>query len=306
MNFRDEEKRNVRTTWLLSGTFFLVLVVAGLGLDLAFFRGHAFWVTLVVVLFGIGQGLYAYYSGTDMMLRSVEAEELDPTISLRHRQVANVLAELCLASGLPQPPLYVQPDQAINAFAAGRDPDHAVICVTTGLIEKLERNEIAGVLGHELAHIRNRDVLLFTVMAAFIGSVGLMAALAWRGVRGTRISRSSKNSGQIGLALLAIAIVLWIVSWIGRFLKLAVSRSREFLADATAVEFTREPEGLMAALEKIKRESLETEYCAGDMAHACFVPPHFRVAGLFESHPPIEERIERLRGWQPPTPENSN
>ena len=306
MNFLDEQKRNVRTTWLLSSAFFVVLCVAAVGLDLALFRGHAFWVTPVVILFAMFQGLYAYYSGSDILLRSVAAEELDPTMSPRHRQVANVLAELCLAAGLPQPPLYVEPDDAINAFAAGRDPEHAIICVTTGLIEKLGRNELAGVLAHELAHIRNRDVLLFTIMAAFIGSVGLLAALAWRGVRGTRVSGRSKNSGQIALALFAIALVLWLVSWIGRLLNLAVSRSREFLADATAVEFTREPGGLMAALEKIQRESLETEYGAADMAHAYFAQPRFQAAGLLETHPPIEERITRLRGWRPPAPEKSN
>ncbi len=306
MNFLEQEKRNVRTTWLLSTTFFLLLATAGFGLDVFIFQGQAFWITVVVVVFALFQGLYAYYSGTNVLLRSVEAEELDPSTSLRHRQVANVLDELCLAAGLPRPPLYVQSDDAINAFAAGRDPQHAVICVTTGLIEKLDRNEIAGVLGHELGHVRNRDVLLFTIMAAFIGSVGLLAALAWRAVRGTRVSRRSKSSGQIVLALLAIALVLWIVSWIGRLLNQAVSRSREFLADATSVEFTREPEGLIEALSKIQRESLETEFGTADMAHAYFAQTHFHMAGLFESHPPIEERIERLRGWRPPEPEKSN
>ncbi len=305
MNFLDEQKRNVRTTWLLSSTFFFVLCTAALGLDLVIFRGRAFWITTVVVLFALFQGLYAYYSGTDILLRSVEAREIDPGASPRHRQVANVLAELCLAAGLPRPPLYVEPDDAINAFAAGRDPEHAVICVTTGLVEKLDRNELAGVLGHELAHIRNRDVLLFTIMAAFIGSVGLLAALAWRGARGTRVSGRSKNSGQIAVALLGIAIVLWLVSWIGRLLNMAVSRSREFLADATAVEFTREPEGLMEALQKIQRQALETEYGTADMAHAYFAQPHFHAAGLFESHPPIEERITRLRGWKPSGAEKS-
>ncbi|HEY6170326.1 MAG TPA: M48 family metallopeptidase [Verrucomicrobiae bacterium] len=301
MNFLEEQKRNVRTTWLLSGVFFVLLTAAGVALDFILFNGRAFWITSLVAVFAIAQGLYAYYSGTEVMLRSVEAEPLDPTVSLKHRQALNILEELCLASGLPQPPLYVEPDDAINAFAAGRDPKHAVVCVTTGLIEKLDRNEVAGVLAHELAHIRNRDVLLFTIMAAFIGSVGLLAALAFRAVRGTRISRRSKNSGQIALALLLVAVVLWIASWLGKLLKFAVSRTREFLADATAVEFTREPEGLVEALTKIQREALETEYGTADMAHAYFAQPHFSANSFLATHPPLDERIARLRVWRPAT-----
>jgi heat shock protein HtpX len=127
--------------------------------------------------------------------------------------------------------------------------------------------------------------------------------LAWRAIRGTRVSRRSKSSGQIVVALLAIAIVLWLASWLGRLLKLAVSRTREFLADATAVEFTREPEGLIEALEKIRREALETEYGYADMDHAYFAQPHFKAAGLLTTHPPLEERIRRLRAWQPPAPQ---
>ncbi|MEK7675839.1 MAG: M48 family metallopeptidase [Verrucomicrobiota bacterium] len=300
MNFLDEQKRNVRTTWMLSAGFFLLLALAGLGLDFFVFKGKAFWITAVVVVFALGQGLFAYYRGTALLLRSVEAQPIDPAASPRHRQVLNVLEELCLASGLPQPPLYVEPDDAINAFAAGRDPEHSVICVTTGLIQKLDRNETAGVLGHELAHIRNRDVLLFTIMAAFIGSVGILSALAWRAIRGTRVSRRSKGAGQILIALLAIAVVLWLVSWIGRLLKLAVSRTREYLADATAVEFTREPEGLIEALAKIQQEALETEYGYADMAHAYFAQPHFKAASLMTTHPPLAERIARLRVWHPP------
>jgi heat shock protein HtpX len=299
MNFLEEQKRNVRTTWLLSFVFFLILLVAALGLDLFLFHGKAFWITLVVILVALGQALYAYYRGSELLLRSVEAEPLDPTRSPRHRQVLNVLEELCIASGLPQPPLYVEPDEAINAFAAGRDPEHAVLCVTNGLVEKLDRNETAGVLGHELAHVRNRDVLLFTIMAAFVGAVGILSALAWRAIRGTRVSRRSKSTGQIVIALLAIAIVLWLVAWLGRLLKMAVSRTREFLADATSLEFTREPEGLIEALEKIRRESLETEYGYADMDHAYFAQPHFRAASWLTSHPPIEERIARLRAWRP-------
>jgi len=206
MNFLEEQQHNVRTTWLLSTTFFLMLTAAGVLLDIVIFEGRMYWITLVVVIFATIQGIYAYYSGTQMLLRSVEAVPLDPTFSPKHRQVRNILEELCIASGLPQPPLYVEPDAAINAFAAGRDAEHAVVCVTTGLIDRLERSEIAGVLAHELAHIRNRDVLLFTIMAAFVGSVGLLAALAWRAVRGTRVSRRSKNSGQIVLALMVIAL----------------------------------------------------------------------------------------------------
>src|ERR1051325_2448234 len=301
MNFLEEQKRNVRTTWLLSGVFFVLLTAAGVALDFILFNGRAFWITSLVAVFAIAQGLYAYYSGTEVMLRSVEAEPLDPTVSLKHRQALNILEELCLASGLPQPPLYVEPDDAINAFAAGRDPKHAVVCVTTGLIEKLDRNEGAGVLAHELAHIRNRDVLLFTIMAAFIGSVGLLAALAFRAGRGTRISRRSKNSGQIALALLLVAVVLWIASWLGKLLKFAVSRTRGFLADAPAVELTREPEGLVEALTKIQREALETEYGTADMAHAYFAQPHFSANSFLATHPPLDERIARLRVWRPAT-----
>ncbi|MEW6304198.1 MAG: M48 family metallopeptidase [Verrucomicrobiota bacterium] len=298
MNFLEEQKRNLRTTWFLSSTFFLLLTGAGLCLDILFFQGKAFWITGVVVVFAVGQWLYAYYSGPSLLLRSVEAVPLNPAESSRHRQVQNVLEELCIASGLPQVPLYIEPDEAINAFAAGRDPEHSVICVTTGLVEKLDRNETAGVLAHELAHIRNRDVLLFTIMTAFVGSVGILSALAWRAIRGTRFRSRSKNAGQVIIILLTVAIVFWIASWLGRLLKMAVSRTREYLADATAVEFTREPDGLIEVLEKIRRESIDTEYGYADMAHAYFAQPHFRAASLHATHPPIEERIERLRGWK--------
>ena len=208
---------------------------------------------------------------------------------------------LCIASSLPKPKLYIIEDSAPNAFATGRDPDHAVVCATTGLLDKLSRTELEGVIAHELTHIKNYDTRLMSVVAVLVGTVALLGdwllRARWRG-------RSSKGSGSAGAIILLLGIVFAILSpIIAQLIQLAISRRREFMADAGSVSLTRQPAGLIAALEKISSDHEPLEAANKATAHLFIVNPFkekraSRVgwfASLFNTHPPMEERLSALK-----------
>ena len=212
-----------------------------------------------------------------------------------------VSENLALATGLPKPKLYVIEDSAPNAFATGRNPQNAVICVTTGLLQKLDRSELEGVIAHELSHIRNYDILLMSIVSVLVGSVSLLADLFLRGAFRSSGGRSERNNTQS--LIIVVGILFAIISpFIAQLIKLAISRRREFLADASAVSITKQPSGLISALKKIALDHEPLEAANKATAHLYIVNPfkernHGAIdwfSSLFNTHPPIQDRIKAL------------
>jgi heat shock protein HtpX len=216
------------------------------------------------------------------------------------KELYRLVENLCITAGLPTPKLYVIEDTAMNAFATGRDPEHGVICLTTGIIERLNKAELEGVIAHELSHIGNRDILLATVVVVMVGFIALLADWFrhWAFFDG---GDDDDRPAQLRIPLIILALVLSILAPIAAMMmQLAISRKREFLADASGALLTRYPEGLASALEKISGDTEPLEAANRATAHLFIASPFKgeRVARLFMTHPPIEERIAALRGMK--------
>jgi len=252
----------------------------------------------IAVLVSVGSSFVSYYFGDQIVLAMSGAR---PATRKKDFHFYTVTQNLCLASGLPMPKLYVIEDTAINAFATGRDPRHAVVCATTGLLTRLERREIEGVVAHELSHVQNYDIRMMAIVAVLVGTVAyasdfFMRSLWWGGDRDRDSDRD--NNG----IFLIVGIVLAIVSpIIAILIQLAISRKREYLADASGALLTRYPEGLARALEKINSDKEVLEAATNATAHL-FIANPFKgkkfgswFAGLFDTHPPIIERVKILR-----------
>ena len=252
----------------------------------------------IAVLLSVGSSFVSYYFGDQIVLAMSQAR---PATRKKDFDFFTVTENLSLASGLPMPKLYVIEDTAINAFATGRDPDHAVVCATSGLLSRLERREIEGVIAHELSHIENYDVRMMAIVAVLVGTIAyasdfFMRSLWWGG---NRDRDNDRDNNQI---FLVIGIVLAIVSpLIAMLIQMAISRKREYLADASGALLTRYPEGLARALEKISSDKEVLEAATNATAHL-FIANPFKgkefgawFAGLFDTHPPIKERIRVLR-----------
>lgn len=272
-----------------------------------------------VIAFGIGSvsALSSYYAGDRAVLLSTGAVPVDRAMTLaaddqklKFRQLENVVDEMSIAAGLPRPKVFVIPDPDPNAFATGRDPAHASIAVTQGLLDTVSRDELQAVVAHELSHVRNLDIRLMTVIAAMVGAAALMADWTGRGLRmggGSGEGRRSRGRDKDnGLAL--VVLVIWLVAVvlapiIGQVLAMMVSRRREFLADASGAELTRNPLALASALEKIDLAHGPTAAVKQGTAHLCIADPLGRAMGLREgrwanllaSHPPMASRIAALR-----------
>lgn len=242
----------------------------------------------------------SYYYSDKFVLAMSSAKQIQKK---DHPQFYRIVENLCIGAGIPMPKLFIIDDSAPNAFATGRDPKHAVVCATTGILEKLNKTELEGVIAHELSHIRNYDIRLMSIVVVLVGVIALLADFFMRSLwyGGHRDDRDSKGSAQ-GIFLL-IGIVLAILSpVIATLIQLAISRKREFLADASGVLLTRYPEGLASALEKIGKDREPLEVANNATAHLYIANPfkgkkfdHHWFAGLFNTHPPIEERIKILR-----------
>jgi heat shock protein HtpX len=244
--------------------------------------------------------LLSYYGGSSVLLSMSRAREIrkadDP-------QLFNVVEELCLAGGMPMPRIYLLDDTAMNAFATGRDPQHAAVAITTGLREKLSRDELQGVLGHELSHVRHRDILFATLVAVLVGTLVILCDVFLRSVGWGAYGRSRRSrdggGGAARLILVLIALVLAILAPIlAKIIEMAISRQREFLADAGSVELTRNPDGLARALAKLAGDPEVLEVANRATAPLYIVHPikrfEDRAASIFDTHPPIRERIQRL------------
>ncbi len=285
---------NVRRTWFLMATFFVVVMMLGWAASF-YFRNPG--ILYGFVFFSIFMNIFSYWFSDKIVLSMHGAH---PVTRESHRELWNVVENLCITAGLPVPKLYIMDDPAPNAFATGRNKDHAAVAVTSGLLNMMERSELEGVLAHELSHIGNRDILLQTVVVVLVGFVTLLADFFLRsslwGIGGDR-DRDSKAQG----IMLIVGIVLSILAPLfAHLIQLAISRRREYLADASGALLTRYPEGLASALEKIAGYGGAMRNVNRATAHMFISSPFGgglgkKAATLFMTHPPAEERIKVLR-----------
>lgn len=288
----NQSDKNTRLTWIYI-TGFLVFVI-GVGYVFAGAMGNSA-ILYGAVIFSIIMSFGSYWWSDKIVLAMSGAKEVTHE---NGRDIYHLVENLCITAGLPTPKIYIIEDSAMNAFATGRDPEHGVICFTTGIIQRLEKVELEGVIAHELSHIGNRDILLSTVIVVLVGFVTLLADFFrhWAFFGGK--SRDN-DKGQLGLILMIAAIALSILAPIAALLmQLAISRKREFLADADAALLTRYPEGLASALEKISGDTEPLEAANRATAHLYISNPFKgkKVSKLFMTHPPIGDRIAALRG----------
>lgn len=282
---------NIRKTWILVGSF-LVLII-GLGWIFSQVYNNP-GILYFAVIFSLLMNITSFWYSDKIVLAMSRAVLVEDTKNELYRLVEN----LCITAGLPTPKIYIIPEAQPNAFATGRDKNHAVVAVTQGLLEKLDRTELEGVIAHELSHIGNKDMLLMTAVVVLVGFVAIISDWFLRAnFLGFR-KRESREGGQIGAILMIIGIILAILSpLISTLIQLAISRKREFLADATGALLTRYPEGLARALEKISVDPTPMRTASKATAHLYIASP-FRgkkISSLFMTHPPIEERIKILR-----------
>jgi heat shock protein HtpX len=308
-NIYEQQSHNKRMTWFIMFGFILFLAFLGFGFDY-FYLGifeNGFYLpvgTIIAVVVGTVMAASSLQSGAISVLQSTGAEPADPN-NPAHQQLINVVEEMSIASGMPRPQVFVVPDPDPNAFATGKDPEHSYVAVTQGLLDTLNREELQGVVAHEMSHVRNYDIRLMTVVAAFVGAIVLLSDSGRRGVRfGGLSGRSgrSRSSGAGGMFLILWLIGIVLAPLIAQVMAMMVSRRREYLADASGAELTRNPLGLASALQKLDQASSPTQSIKRGSAHLCIVDPLGRninskegfTAELFGTHPPIEKRVLAL------------
>ncbi len=304
--FRDRISVNKRNSLLLIAVFIAFVAVFGYVIGFAWIgdpTGALFGLALAFVV-GTVSGLATYYGGARMVLATSQAREVT------HDEAPvlyNVVGEMALAGGLPMPKVYIIDNTATNAFATGRDPEHASVAVTSGLLEKLDRDELQGVMAHEMSHVGNLDIRYAMLVGVLVGTTVLISDFFLRSLwfgGGRRMSGNrGGGGGQIQLIMMLVGILFAILAPIvARLLQLSISRQREYLADATAVKLTRNPKGLADALEKISSDKEVLEAANRATAHLYIVNPikkfEKRAKGLFSTHPPIEERVQILRSLE--------
>jgi heat shock protein HtpX len=284
--------RNKRNSVIVIIGFLLVWLAAGLVIGwLADGQGGAVAGAIILGLLGVGAALYAYYLGSATVLSAMGAKPADPQ---QYQQLHNIVQALSIGSGLPLPKVYVIDDPSPNAFATGRDPNHAAVTVTTGLLQMMTREELEGVLAHEMSHIRNYDVRLLLVVTTMIGMAALISGVFWNSVGRMRMR------GQGALVVLAIGVIFTLIAAVvGPLMQLALSRQRESLADVSGVELTRNPTGLISALQKIAQNDKRPERFNNAVAAMMIDNPDEHhgsfFSRLFDTHPPIAERIAELQ-----------
>lgn len=299
--FRDRIAANKRNSVFLIAIFLAFVAVFGYVIGYAWIGDPVRALFGLVLAFVVGtiSGFVSYYAGGRIVLAASRAQEVTHDEA---PQLFNVVEEMAIAGGLPMPKVYIIKDSAPNAFATGRDPEHASVAVTSGLLEKLNRDELQGVIAHEMSHVGNFDIRYAMLVGILVGTTVLISDFFLRSLWFGG-GRRREGGGQAQIIMIIVAVVLAILAPIfARLLQLSISRQREYLADATAVKFTRNPKGLADALQKISGDREVLEAANRATAHLYIVNPikrfEKRATGLFSTHPPIEERIQILRSME--------
>lgn len=292
-------RSNKRKSFFLILIFVIIIIAIGWAIQVYEGSESGYGIIAIAAIISIFSGLIGYYGGAGIALVANGAQEISQE---QNQYLYRMVENLCIASGMPMPKIHIIPDPAINAFATGRDPNHSHIAVTTGALQKLENEELEGVLAHELSHIQNYDIRFMMLIVVLVGTVVLLSDIFLRaqffgfGGRGR-----GSNRGGAGAVILLIALVLLILSpIIAQLIKFAVSRRREYLADASGILKTRYPEGLINALKKIQADDMKMQRVSNATAHLYLANPfgaahsHGGFSKLFATHPPIEERIAAL------------
>lgn len=288
----NQQDKNTRLTWVYL-TGFLVFVI---GVGWVFSQAYGSPIILYgAIIFAVGMNFVSYWWSHKIVLKMNKAQEIKPEQGPQAREIYRLVENLAITAGLPMPKVYLMNDPALNAFATGRDPEHAVVALTTGIVERLEKRELEGVIAHELSHIGNRDILLGTVVVVLVGFVSILADM----FRTSMIFGGGDNDNRNGVFVI-IGLVLSVVAPISAMMiQLAISRKREFLADSSGALLTRYPEGLASALEKISADGRPLKTASSATAHMFIANPFGdkkkRIANLFATHPPANIRIQNLR-----------
>ena len=316
-DFRALEATNRRQTALLVAAFMLLFGALGLGLD---FLARDFSIvdgrlvgfpvlTVAALLFGGVQSIVSFYGGASLVLLSVHARPLTGDTD-EHQMVLNVINEMAVAARMPVPKAYLMDDPSPNAFATGRDPAHSVICVTQGLVDQMDREELQGVIGHEMSHVADYDIRTMTMIAVLVGGIAMLSDFMYRwmffggfGGRGRGDSDSRRDDQAALLITLGVIVLAALAPIFSQLLAMAVSRQREYLADASSVEFTRNPRALLRALEHLRNIESPLKQGTAGTAHLFMINPREGArednegffANLVSTHPPLSRRIERLR-----------
>lgn len=305
IDFFEQQRYNQRKTFFIILLFIGFLGVIGYGFDYFYIGGDFPFATLFALFIGISNSLISYYLGDQMVLGSVGAKPADSS-KFKEQQLINIVNEMTLASGIPAPKVWVMEEASPNAFATGRDERHSSLCVTTGLLDTMNREELQGVIGHEIGHIRNRDILTMTIVSALVGAIVLLSDWARRTFfySGGRSSKRARRGSGSGIIMVLVLILIIIAPIVARIMAMAISRAREYMADAASAEFTRNPLALASALEKIRNHYDRVVDRATDgTAHLFISDPKERkltsregfFADLLTTHPPIERRIMILK-----------
>jgi len=296
----NQADSNVRKTWLLI-TVFLIFFIA-LGWLFSYILDNPA-ILIIAVVFSVGMSFSSYWFSDKLVLKMTKAKPIEKR---DNPELYRLVENLCIASGLPLPKIYILPEAQPNAFATGRNPEHAVVAVTQGLLQKLERAELEGVIAHELSHIKNKDILLQTVVVMLAGTIAIASHwfLRFSFFGGLGGSKKSKQGGG-GALIIVLGLVAAVLAPIAASLiKMSISRKREFLADASGALLTRYPDGLARALEKISQDPNPIKVANNSTAHL-FISSPFRgkqttswFTKLFLTHPPIDQRVSALRGMK--------
>jgi heat shock protein HtpX len=295
IDFRDQIARNKRNSFFLILSISLIIILLGYVISMAFSQEYFFIIMIIAIIFSLIYSLIGYYNSHKIAIASVGA---NPATRATHPDYYRLVESLTIASGLPMPKIYVMESPQINAFATGRNPQNSAVCVTTGALEKLDRRELEGVLAHELGHIGNYDIRYMTLVTIMVGMIAIISQIFLRSLWFSGGGNDRDNKAQIIFLLIGIVLAI-LAPIVVALVQASISRKREYSADATAVKFTRNPQGLIGALEKIQRDSAasttkstEKKRISKAMAPLFFANPFKNIGS---THPPLEKRIQTLK-----------
>ena len=290
ISFHDQITRNKRKSIILLIGVFFVFIILGFVISFAFDPSYFTLIMILAISISLLYILGTYANANKIALASVKAKKAD---HVQHKQLYNAVENMSLASGMPMPGVYVMDSENINAFATGKNPQHAVICVTTGALKKLNKQELEGVVGHEMAHIANYDIRFITIVAVVVGAIAIFSQIFLRSLWFGGGGRRNQGGGNIIFFVIAIGLAI-LAPIIVKLVQLSISRKREFMADAGSVQFTRYPPGMINSLKKIKHETKAMKINSAISPMLFSDPAKKRFSNLFQTHPPINDRIKDL------------